>query len=74
MNRALTRYALTSFRFIHTADIHLDSPLKGLTGQEGSAADRIRTATREAFENLVSQALQEGVAFVIIAGDLYDGD
>ena len=68
------RYALTAFRFIHTADIHLDSPLKGLAGQEGSAADLIRTATREAFENLVSQALQEEVAFVIIAGDLYDGD
>ena len=68
------RYALTSFRFIHTADIHLDSPLKGLAGQEGTAADRIRTATREAFEYLVGQALQEEVAFVIIAGDLYDGD
>lgn len=65
---------MTSFRFIHTADIHLDSPLKGLAGQEGSAADRVRTATREAFESLVGQALQEAVAFVIIAGDLYDGD
>jgi len=65
---------LTSFRFIHTADIHLDSPLIGLAGQEGSAADRIRTATREAFENLVGLALHEEVAFVIIAGDLYDGD
>ena len=68
------RYALTLFRFIHTADIHLDSPLKGLAGQDGSAADRIRTATRAAFENLVGQALQEEAAFVIIAGDLYDGD
>ena len=65
---------MTSFRFIHTADIHLDSPLIGLAGQEGSAADRIRTATREAFENLVGLALYEEVAFVIIAGDLYDGD
>lgn len=65
---------MRSLRFIHTADIHLDSPLKGLAGQEGTAADRIRTATREAFENLVGQALQEEVAFVIIAGDLYDGD
>ena len=36
--------SLTSFRFIHTADIHLDSPLRGLTGQEGSAAERIRVA------------------------------
>ena len=67
-------HPLTSFRFIHTADIHLDSPLIGLSGQEGSAADRIRTATREAFENLVGLALHEEVSFVIIAGDLYDGD
>ena len=65
---------MTSFRFIHTADVHLDSPLIGLAGQEGSAADRIRTATRGAFENLVGLALHEEVAFVIIAGDLYDGN
>ena len=65
---------MKSFRFIHTADIHLDSPLIGLAGQEGGAADRIRTATREAFKNLVGLALHEEAAFVIIAGDLYDGD
>ncbi len=63
-----------SFRFIHTGDIHLDSPLKGLSGHQGAAAERIRTATRVAFDNLVSQAIEEQVAFVIIAGDLYDGD
>jgi DNA repair protein SbcD/Mre11 len=65
---------LESFRFIHTGDIHLDSPLKGLSGQQGAAAERIRTATRVAFDNLVSQAIEEQVAFVVIAGDLYDGD
>jgi len=65
---------LTSFRFVHAADVHLDSPLRGLTGQEGAAADRIRTATRQAFENLVTQAIQEEVTFVVVAGDLYDGD
>jgi DNA repair protein SbcD/Mre11 len=63
-----------SFRFIHTGDIHLDSPLKGLSGQQGTAAERIRTATRAAFDNLVSQAIEERVTFIIIAGDLYDGD
>ena len=63
-----------SFRFLHAADIHLDSPLRGLTGQEGSAAERIRSATREAFEVMVGRAIAEGVAFVVIAGDLYDGD
>ncbi len=65
---------MTSFRFIHAADIHLDSPLRGLAGQEGSAAQRIRTATREAFDNLVGQALEDEAAFFVIAGDLYDGD
>jgi DNA repair protein SbcD/Mre11 len=65
---------LASFRFLHAADIHLDSPLRGLSGQEGSAAERIRTATREAFELLVGRAIAEQVAFVVIAGDLYDGD
>jgi exonuclease SbcD len=62
------------FRFIHTGDIHLDSPLKGLAGQEGAAAERIRTATRTAFSKLIDRAIEEDVDFFVIAGDLYDGD
>ena len=62
------------FRFVHSADIHLDSPLKGLSGQEGGVADRIRTATRKAFDNLIGYTIDEQAAFIIIAGDLYDGD
>ncbi len=65
---------MTSFRFVHTADIHLDSPLKGLADHEGRASERIRTATREAFDNLIGQVIDEGASFFIIAGDLYDGD
>lgn len=65
---------MTSFRFIHAADIHIDSPLIGLMRHEGAAAGRIRSATREAFDNLIGQAIDERVAFIIIAGDVYDGD
>lgn len=65
---------MSSFQFIHTGDVHLDSPLKGLSGQDGSAADRIRTATRTAFADLVTRAIDEQVAFMVVAGDLYDGD
>lgn len=65
---------MPSFRFLHTADIHLDSPLKGLAGHEGSLTERIRGATREAFDQLVGHAIEELVDFFIIAGDLYDGD
>lgn len=59
--------------FIHTADIHLDSPLKRLETYEGAPVDEIRHATRRAFENLVDLAVAESVNFVLIAGDLFDG-
>ena len=61
-------------KFIHAADIHLDSPLEGLERYEGAPVDLIRGATRRALENLVELALRERVDFVVIAGDLYDGD
>jgi DNA repair protein SbcD/Mre11 len=63
-----------SFTFIHAADIHLDSPLTGLEQYEGAPVEKIRSATRDAFRNLVDTAIDRRVAFVIIAGDLYDGD
>lgn len=63
-----------TFQFVHAADIHLDSPLVGLERHEGAPAERLRGATRAAFENLVSLCLERDVAFLVIAGDLYDGD
>jgi exonuclease SbcD len=62
------------FQFIHAADIHLDSPLRGLMSFEGAPIERIQSATREAFRNLVQLAIDEHVAFVLIAGDLWDCD
>ncbi len=62
------------FKYLHTADIHLDSPLRGLEAYEGAPVAAVRQATREAMKNLVHLAIAEGVDFVLIAGDLYDGD
>lgn len=62
------------FRFIHTADLHLDSPLQGLEIHEGAPVKTLRGATRRAFENLVDLAIKESVDFLLIAGDIYDGD
>ncbi len=62
------------FKFIHAADINLDSPLHKLDAYEGAPKDEIRQATRRAFDNLVGTAIAEHVNFVLIAGDLYDGD
>lgn len=62
------------FRFIHAADPHLDSPLRGLEAHEGAPVDVLRGATRRAFKNLVQLAIDEQTDFLVIAGDLYDGD
>jgi DNA repair protein SbcD/Mre11 len=59
---------------VHTADVHLDSPLAGLPDYEGVPRDDVRLATRRALTNVVDLALDEGADVMIIAGDLYDGD
>jgi predicted phosphodiesterase len=61
-------------KFIHTADLHLDSPLRGLARYPGAPLQEARGATRRALENLVRLAIADSVAFVLIAGDVYDGD
>ncbi|HEV7224241.1 MAG TPA: DNA repair exonuclease, partial [Pirellulales bacterium] len=61
------------FKFIHAADIHLDSPLKGLERYDGAPVEELRGATRQALENLVRLAIEEEVDFVLVAGDVYDG-
>ncbi|MFC7610965.1 metallophosphoesterase family protein [Teichococcus aestuarii] len=65
---------MTSFRFLHAADLHLDSPLRGLDADLSAPAARIRGASREALSALVDLAIAEQVDFVVVAGDLYDGD
>ena len=61
-------------RFIHASDAHIDSPLKGLEAHEGAPVDALRGATRRAFENLIQLAIDESIDFLVIAGDIYDGD
>jgi exonuclease SbcD len=61
------------FTFLHAADLHIDSPLRGLERYEEAPAEEIRAATREAFENLVRRAIELQVAFVVLAGDVFDG-
>ena len=61
-------------KFLHAADIHLDSPLAGLRARADLPDAVIRHCTRRAFTAMIDLARAEGVAFVVIAGDLYDGD
>ncbi len=61
-------------RILHAADLHIDSPLGGLTAYEGAPAEQIRGATRRAAENLIQVALDYEVSLVLLAGDIFDGD
>lgn len=62
------------FKFIGAADVHLDSPMNGLVRYENAPVDEMRHATRKAFVKLIDLAITEEVAFVLIAGDLFNGD
>ncbi|MEK1932585.1 MAG: DNA repair exonuclease, partial [Pararhizobium sp.] len=61
------------FRFVHTADLHLDSPLRSLALKNPELAELVRGATRTALARIVDLCLAENVDALLIAGDLYDG-
>lgn len=60
-------------RILHTADVHLDSPLRSLALRDPELRDRVRTSSRTALTRIVDTALAEDVAALLIAGDLFDG-
>ncbi len=61
------------FTFVHAADLHLDSPLLGLARKSEAYAARVGDASRRAFDNLVDLAIAERCRFLLIAGDVFDG-
>lgn len=63
---------MRGFRFIHAADLHLDSPFAGLAGVPEQVRQTLRHSTFGALEQLVRLALSERVDFVLIAGDVYE--
>jgi exonuclease SbcD len=62
------------FRFVHAADLHIDSPLAGLGLKDPVVADRFARASRAAVEGLIDATLQSKAAFLVVAGDVFDGD
>ncbi|OJY17209.1 MAG: DNA repair exonuclease [Myxococcales bacterium 68-20] len=60
-------------KIIHAADLHIDSPLRGLDRYEGAPVERLRGATRRALENLVVLCIEERADVLLLAGDVFDG-
>ncbi|MFI5014444.1 MAG: metallophosphoesterase [Hyphomicrobiales bacterium] len=65
---------MASFTFLHAADLHLGSPFLGLSLKDEELARSFASASRDAFRALVDAAIAEKVAFMVIAGDIYDGE
>jgi len=62
------------FTFIHAADLHIDSPLAGLRLKDEDVARRFANAGRRAVETLIAETIASEAAFLIIAGDVFDGN
>ena len=64
---------MPDFRFVHAADLHLDTPFDGLSRLGGDLPARLRDASLSAFDNLVAETLRVEADALVLAGDLYDG-
>ncbi len=61
------------FRFVHAADLHLDTPFAGVGRTDESVAAALRDASLDAWDALVDCTLREQAALLLLAGDVYDG-
>lgn len=63
---------MTKLSFIHAADLHLDSPFKGLSDLPDEIFSAVKESTFVAFEKLIEEAIQRKVDFILLVGDLFD--
>jgi DNA repair exonuclease SbcCD nuclease subunit len=63
-----------AYRFVHSADVHLDSPLRSLALRDPRLAEFVGNASRQVFSRIVDLCLDEQVNALLLAGDLYDGE
>jgi DNA repair exonuclease SbcCD nuclease subunit len=59
-------------RFIHAADLHLDSPFAGVGSLREGFADVMRDASLDAWDALIDCCLEEEAEFLVLSGDLFD--
>lgn len=64
---------MDNIKILHCADLHIDSPFKGISNINPDLKELLYQSTFESFNNIIDLAIQENVHCVIIAGDIYDG-
>ena len=61
-------------KFIHTADLHLDTPFKGLSNWNSDLASKLKDATFKSFRKIIDLCVKEKVDFLVISGDIFDSE
>lgn len=64
---------MARFRFIHASDLHLDTPFERIARLGPDVPEALRDATLLAWDRLVQETIRAKAAFLLIAGDIYDG-
>lgn len=65
---------MSRIRFVHAADLHLDSPFTGLrSAAPEKVAETLHAATFKAYDNIIQLCISEQVDALLVAGDIYDG-
>ena len=65
---------MSKLTFIHSGDIHLGAPFRGLRALSRKWADRLVSAIPEAFDRVVDASVENKVDFLVLAGDVFDTD
>jgi DNA repair exonuclease SbcCD nuclease subunit len=63
---------MSLLRFVHAADLHLDSPFSGLRGIAPEIAATLYQATFDAYDRLIALCIEERVDALLVAGDVFD--
>jgi exonuclease SbcD len=65
---------MPKIKFIHTADLHLDTPFKGLSNLNADLANKLKDATFKSFKRIIDLCIERKVDFLIISGDIFDSE
>lgn len=65
---------MKKIKFIHTADLHLDTPFRSLSSMNKDLAERLKDATFRSFEKIINLCISEQVDFLLVSGDIFDGE
>jgi len=59
-------------KFIHAADLHLDTPFSSINSFSGELQEKLQKSTYTAARRVFQTAIDQKVDFVILAGDTFD--